>query len=142
MVYRGLEYEVPQSRLYCLCINVALCSTALQYICRVIRRSSMIMKAHTDYIIFGRPTIGMSFPPWRRHCSKYVIVTKLKHHSLSLQSVCFAPSKRVASVRQDGPVYSTRPVKLCKTLVRRPVIKWPNKNQGSSSMCFQLFCTC
>ena len=25
----GLEYEVPQSRLYCLCINVALCSTAL-----------------------------------------------------------------------------------------------------------------
>jgi len=33
----GLEYEVPQSRLYCLCINVALCSTALQCICRVIR---------------------------------------------------------------------------------------------------------
>jgi len=33
----GLEYEVqPQSRLYCLCINVALCSTALQCICRVI----------------------------------------------------------------------------------------------------------
>ena len=30
----GLEYEVPQSRLYCLCINVALCSTALQCICR------------------------------------------------------------------------------------------------------------
>jgi len=29
-----LEYEVPQSRLYCLCINVALCSTALQCICR------------------------------------------------------------------------------------------------------------
>jgi len=28
----GLEYEVPQSRLYCLCINVALCSTALQCI--------------------------------------------------------------------------------------------------------------
>jgi len=43
----GLEYEVPQSRLYCLCINVALCSTALQCICRVIRRSSMAMKAHT-----------------------------------------------------------------------------------------------
>ena len=34
----GLEYEVPQSRLYCLCINVALCSTALQCICRVIRK--------------------------------------------------------------------------------------------------------
>jgi len=43
----GLEYEVPQSRLYCLCINVALCSTALQCICRVIRRRSMPMKAHT-----------------------------------------------------------------------------------------------
>ena len=26
----GLEYEVAQSRLYCLCINLALCSTALQ----------------------------------------------------------------------------------------------------------------
>jgi len=58
----GLEYEVPQSRLYCLCINVALCST----ICRVIRRSSMTMKAHTYYIIFGRPPIGgeaFPFPP-------------------------------------------------------------------------------
>ena len=59
----GLEYEVPQSRLYCLCINVALCSTALQCICSVIRRSSMTMKAHTYYIIFGRPPIGGSFPP-------------------------------------------------------------------------------
>ena len=70
-VYRGLEYEVPQSRLYCLCINVALCSTALQCICRVIRRISMTMKAHTYYIIFGRPPIGgeASTPsPWRRHC--------------------------------------------------------------------------
>ena len=58
----GLEYEVPQSRLYCLCINVALCSTALQCICHVKRRSSMTMKAHTYYIIFGRPPIGGSFP--------------------------------------------------------------------------------
>ena len=58
----GLEYEVPQSRLYCLCINVALCSTALQCICRVIQRSSMTMKAHTYYIIFGRLPIGESFP--------------------------------------------------------------------------------
>jgi len=59
----------PQSRLYCLCINVALCSTALQCICRVIRRSSMTMKAHTYYIIFGRPPMGGSFPPppWRRN---------------------------------------------------------------------------
>jgi len=54
----GLEYEVPQSRLYCLCINVALCSTALQCICRVILRSSMKMKAHIYYIIFGRPPPG------------------------------------------------------------------------------------
>ena len=62
----GLEYEVPQSRLYCLCINVALCLTALQCICRVIRRSSMTMKAHTYYIIFGRLPIGgeaSPFPP-------------------------------------------------------------------------------
>ena len=59
----GLEYEVPQSRLYCLCINVALCSTALQCICRVLRRSSMTMKAHTYYIIFGRPPIGGKLPP-------------------------------------------------------------------------------
>jgi len=67
----GLEYEVPlQSRLYSLCINVALRSTALQCICRVIRRSSMTMKAHTYYIIFGRPPIGGKLPPsppWRRH---------------------------------------------------------------------------
>ena len=60
----GLEYEVPQSWLYSLCINVALCSTALRCICRVIRRSSMTMKglkAHTYYIISGRPPIGGSF---------------------------------------------------------------------------------
>jgi len=60
----GLEYEVPQFRLYCLCINVALCSTALQCICHVIRRSSMTMKAHTYYIIFGRPPIGGKLPPF------------------------------------------------------------------------------
>ena len=60
----GLEYEVPQSRLYCLCIDVVLCSTALQCICRVIRRSSMTMKAHTYYIIFGRPPIGGKLPPF------------------------------------------------------------------------------
>ena len=62
----GLEYEVPQSRLYCLCIDVALCSTALQCICRVIRRSSMTMKAYTYYLIFGRPPLGgeaSPFPP-------------------------------------------------------------------------------
>ena len=59
----GLEYEVPHSQLYCLCINVVLCSTALQCICRVIRRSSMAMKAHTYYIIFGRPPIGGEASP-------------------------------------------------------------------------------
>ena len=59
----GLEYEVPQSRLYFLCINVALCSMALQCICRVIRRSSMTMKAHTYYIIFGRPSTGGDASP-------------------------------------------------------------------------------
>ena len=32
-------------------------------ICRVIRRSSMTMKAHTYYIIFGRPPIGGKLPP-------------------------------------------------------------------------------
>ena len=43
-------------------------------ICRVIRRSSTTMKAHTYYIIFGRPPIGEGggklppVPPWRRHC--------------------------------------------------------------------------
>jgi len=31
---------------------------ALQCICRVIRRNSMTMKAHTYYIIFGRPPVG------------------------------------------------------------------------------------
>jgi len=69
----GLEYEVPQSRLYCLCINVALCSTALQCICRVIRKRSVTMKAHTYYTIFGRPPIGgelPSSPPWRRYWRK------------------------------------------------------------------------
>jgi len=73
----GLEYEVPQSRLYCLCINMALCSMALQCICRVTRRSSMTMKAHTYYIIFGRPPIGGGnfplFPPWRRHWCTLVL---------------------------------------------------------------------
>ena len=54
----GLEYEVPQSRLFCLCINVALCSTALQCICRVIRRSSMTMKAHTHTHPFNGPLSG------------------------------------------------------------------------------------
>ena len=73
----GLEYEVPQSRLYCLCINVALCST----ICRVIRRSSMTMKAHTYYIIFGRPPMGGSFPrPLAAPLSKAIIAISYPNH--------------------------------------------------------------
>ena len=65
-VYRGSRVRSPAVPVvYCLCINVALCSTALQCICRVIRRSSMTMKAHTYCIIFGRPPIGgeASSPP-------------------------------------------------------------------------------
>jgi len=79
----GLEYEVPQFRLYCLCINVALCSTALQCICRVIRRSSMTMKAHTYYIIFGRPHTGReASSPWRRHCTVQLYTLKQYLHLL------------------------------------------------------------
>jgi len=59
----GLEYEVPQSQLYCLCINVALCSTALQCICRVIRRSSMTMKAHTLHNFWTSTHRGELSPP-------------------------------------------------------------------------------
>jgi len=58
----GLEYEVPPSQLYCLCINLALCSTAVQCICRVIRRSSMTF--YTYCIIFGRQPIGGKLPPF------------------------------------------------------------------------------
>jgi len=58
----GLEYEVPQSQLYCLCINLTLCSTAVQCICRVIRRSSMTF--YTYCIIFGRQPIGGKLPPF------------------------------------------------------------------------------
>jgi len=41
----GLEHEVPQSRLYYLCINVALLDGLA-------------------IVIFGRPPIGGSFPPF------------------------------------------------------------------------------
>ena len=65
----GLEYEVPQSRLNCLCINVYLCSTALQCICRVIRRSSMTIKAHILHNFWTSTHRGKlpPLPPWRRH---------------------------------------------------------------------------
>ena len=96
----GLEYEVPQSRLYCLCINVALCSTAFQCICRVIRRSSMTMKAHTYYIIFGRPPIGgkLSPPsPWRRHCRSIV-------HSVA-EGPRDAAHQKLSRIRQPNRLY-------------------------------------
>ena len=86
----GLEYEVLQSRLYCLCINVALCSTELQSICRVIRRSPMTMKAHTYYIIFGRPPIGGKLPPFPPggatgyHCVQWQHKTATAQRDLSL----------------------------------------------------------
>jgi len=69
---RSIEYEDPQSRLYCLCINVALCSTALQCICPVIRRSSMTMKAHILHNFWTSTHRGeaSSPSPWRRHCPK------------------------------------------------------------------------
>jgi len=59
----GLEYEVRQSRLYCLFINVALCSTALQCICRVIRRRFMTMKAHTLHNFWTSTHRGKLPPP-------------------------------------------------------------------------------
>ena len=87
----GLEYEVPQSRLYCLCINVALCSTALQCICRVMRISSMTMKAHTYCIIFGRPPIGGKLPPpWRRHWQSLIqMVTPYDIKLVFVQKITF-----------------------------------------------------
>jgi len=105
----GLEYEVPQSRLYCLCINLALCSTALQCICRVIRRSSMTMKAHTYYIIFGRPPIKGKLPPfpWRRHCSTVhdgLLHPHLRHCSSPASAVRRLPS----AVRTATPAFHVR----------------------------------
>ena len=64
----GLEYEVPQSRLYCLCINVALCSTTLQCICRVIRRRYN-ESTHILHNFWTSTHRGEASPhsPWRRH---------------------------------------------------------------------------
>ena len=57
----GLEYKVRQSRSYCLCINVALCSTAMQCICRSMRRSSMTMNAPTYYGARNLRSVRMPF---------------------------------------------------------------------------------
>jgi len=88
----SLEYEVPPSRLYCLCISVALCSTALQCICRVIRRSSMTMKAHTCYISIGRPLIGGKLPPpgGRQHLS----LLMERYHALQCDNLTQPPFLR------------------------------------------------
>jgi len=59
----GSRVRSPQSRLYCLCINVALCLTALQCICRVLRRSSMTMKAHTLHNFWTSTYRGEASPP-------------------------------------------------------------------------------
>jgi len=58
----GLEYEVPQKLTHNF---TAVHREFVGFgICRAIRRSSMTMKAHTYYIIFGRPPIGGgNFPP-------------------------------------------------------------------------------
>ena len=52
-VYRGSRVRSPPVPvvLSVYQFDVALCSTALQCICHVTRRSSMTMKAHTYYII-------------------------------------------------------------------------------------------
>ena len=62
----GLEYEVPPVPVVLSVYQRGSLLDGLAMYCRVIRRSSMTMKAHTYYIIFGRPPIGgkaSSLPP-------------------------------------------------------------------------------
>ena len=56
----GLEYEAPQ-KLTHYTVHREFVGFG---ICRVIRRSSMTMKAHTYYIIFGRPPTGGKLSPF------------------------------------------------------------------------------
>ena len=131
---RSIEYVFPQSRLYCLCINVALCSTALQCICRVIRRSSMTMKAHTYYIIFGRPppggatvSIPFSAPLFLslKSSSPYCPVKKMTASYISLRGPnTVGPT--ISKVGGDGPIsggcaYSSI---LCSV----SYAKWPSES--------------
>ena len=61
----GLEYEVAQSRLYCLCINLALCSTALQctvYLSCVMKKFHDNESTHILHNFWTSTHRGGSFP--------------------------------------------------------------------------------
>jgi len=62
-VYRGSRVRSPTVPVVLSVYQRGSLLEALQCISRVIRRSSMTMKAHTYYIIFGRPPIGRKLPP-------------------------------------------------------------------------------
>jgi len=74
----------------------------LQCICRVIRRSSMTMKANTYYIIFGRPPIGGKLPPFlplaapllKRH--GLIQFIKTRRSKIGCERVLRSRSKRIA----------------------------------------------
>jgi len=61
-VYRGPRVRSPPVPIVLSVYQRGSLLDGLQCICRVIRRSSMTMKAHTYYIIFGRPSIGRKLP--------------------------------------------------------------------------------
>ena len=57
-VYRGSRVRSPpEADRHIYCSAQGICR-----VCREIRRSFMTMKAHTYYIIFGRPPIGGKLP--------------------------------------------------------------------------------
>jgi len=124
-VYRGSTVRSPPVPVvYCLCINVALCSTAVQCICRVIRRSSITMKAHTYYIIFGRPPIGGSFPPFPLaaplHGSNLI-----KPHSETVMEPALCQLYRHIIVRYvDWCVRRTQVIKMLLAIVLLFAICW------------------
>ena len=66
----GLEYKVPQSRLYCLCINVSLCSTALVYLSCDTKKFHDNESTHILHNFWTSTHRGEAspLPPWRRHC--------------------------------------------------------------------------
>ena len=68
----SLEYEVPQSRLYIVCVSTWLFARRLCNVFVVWYEEVPWQWKHTHYIIFRRPPIGgklPALPPWRRHCS-------------------------------------------------------------------------
>ena len=106
-----------QSRLYCLYINVALCSTALQCICRVIR-SSMTMKAHTYYIIFGHPPIGGKLPPSPPGGATGFLYTRLRdgrtdRHRPSLYALRYGRGQRKALFKAREPNWTELQCAIC-----------------------------